>query len=124
MSDHFNTDEFQVPTHEDLFDFEDDISYSSFSGFSATSAMNPTSAGGPTSDDPIGNGETMDPAVNPKEPIPSSVGHILQHLLESNQTMLKTLAMQKSRTHRVYVDMPDKFTGKVGDYIDSWLELF
>src|SRR5579859_6115849 len=124
MTDHFNTDEFQVPTHKDLFDFEDDVSYSSFSGFSATSATNPTSARRTTSDDPIGNGETMDPAVNPKEPIPSSVGHILQHLLESNQMMLKTLAMQKSRTHRVYVDMPDKFTGKVGDYIDSWLEQF
>ena len=75
MTDHFNTDEFQVPTHEDLFDFEDDVSYSSFSGFSATPATSPTSTGGPTSDDLIGNGETRDPAVNPKELIPSSVGH-------------------------------------------------
>jgi hypothetical protein len=38
--------------------------------------------------------------------------------------IMKTMAAQKSRKHRVYVAMPDKFTGKVGDYIDSWLEQF
>src|SRR3979490_1515013 len=103
MSDHLDPDEFQVPTQEDLLNFDnDEDTHSSFRGFSSTPSPsfppdNPTGAGEFTSDSPADVRNSA--AFDPHEPIPPAVGHILQHLLESNQTMLKMVATQKSRKH-------------------------
>ena len=43
-------------------------------------------------------------------------------LVNSQKTMMEM--MRNSRKHKVYVDKPDKFDGKVGDYIETWLEQF
>src|ERR1700719_4640312 len=48
----------------------------------------------------------------------------LTALLESNRLLQQTLLSRTNRTQRVYDSMPDKFDGKVGDFIEAWLEQF
>ena len=38
--------------------------------------------------------------------------------------MQTTLAQQRTRARKVYVPMPEQFNGKVGDFIEAWLEQF
>ena len=38
--------------------------------------------------------------------------------------MQTSLSQQGTRTQKVYVPMPDQFNGKVGDFIETWLEQF
>jgi hypothetical protein len=45
-------------------------------------------------------------------------------LLESNRLLQQVLLDRNSQKHRVYVPMPEKFDGKVGDLIEAWLEQF
>jgi hypothetical protein len=68
-------------------------------------------------------------AVSPEfEPTPQpdkdKFGDALVAVLQSQATLTKLLIQQKSRRHKVHVKMPDKFDGKIGDYIDTWLEQF
>jgi len=52
------------------------------------------------------------------------MGTAITALLESNRMIQASLLNCETRRHKVYVPMPDKFDGKVGDYIDGWLEQF
>ena len=45
-------------------------------------------------------------------------------LVNSQRTMMEIMQSQSSCKRKVYVDKPDKFDGKVGDYIETWLEQF
>ena len=38
--------------------------------------------------------------------------------------MQQVLLNNRTLKHKVYVSMPDKFDGKVGDFIEVWLEQF
>ena len=58
------------------------------------------------------------------EPAPRQVGNILEAILESNRMFMAALVNRDTRRKKVYVPMPDKFDGKVGDFVDSWLEQF
>jgi len=48
----------------------------------------------------------------------------LAALLESNRLLHQALLNRTPRRQRVYVPMPEKFDGKVGDFIEAWLEQF
>src|SRR4030095_4712366 len=52
-----------------------------------------------------------------------NINEALAALLESNRLMQTTLS-QKTGTRKVYVPMPEQFNGKVGDFIEAWLEQF
>jgi hypothetical protein len=43
-------------------------------------------------------------------------------LVNSQNAMMEM--RRNTNTHKVYIDKPDKFDGKVGDYIEDWLEQF
>ena len=45
-------------------------------------------------------------------------------LLESNRLLQQAILGQASRKQKVYIPMPEKFDGKVGDFIEAWLEQF
>src|SRR5579862_3248001 len=45
-------------------------------------------------------------------------------LLESNRLLQQAILSQNSRKQKVYIPMPEKFDGRVGDYIEAWLEQF
>jgi hypothetical protein len=45
-------------------------------------------------------------------------------LVNSQRNMMEIMQSQSSRKRKVYVHKPDKFDGKVGDYIETWLEQF
>ena len=61
--------------------------------------------------------------TNEAPPAPN-VTEALAALLESNRLMQTTLAQQRTRARKVYVPMPEQFNGKVGDFIEAWLEQF
>jgi len=61
--------------------------------------------------------------TNQAPPAPN-VTEALAALLESNRLMQTTLAQQRTRARKVYVPMPEQFNGKVGDFIEAWLEQF
>src|SRR5437667_11670194 len=61
--------------------------------------------------------------TNEAPPAPN-VTEALAALLDSNRLMQTTLAQQRTRTRKVYVPMPEQFNGKVGDFIEAWLEQF
>jgi hypothetical protein len=70
-------------------------------------------------------------SVSPERPIRTPAeedrvlcGNTMVRLMQNQETVMKVLAKQKSRRHKVHVHIPDKFDGKVGDYIDSLLEQF
>jgi hypothetical protein len=48
----------------------------------------------------------------------------LTALLESNRLLQQAFLSRASRKQKVYVPMPEKFDGKVGDFIEAWLEQF
>jgi len=48
----------------------------------------------------------------------------LNALLESNWLMQQALLKNCTLKRKVYVSIPDKFDGKVGDFIEAWLEQF
>ena len=54
----------------------------------------------------------------------TNINDSLNGLLESNQLMQQALLNNGTLKHKVYVSMPDKFHGKVGDFIEGWLEQF
>jgi len=54
----------------------------------------------------------------------SDMTKALAALLESNHLMQDTLAERSKKRQKVYVAMPEDFDGRVGDYIDGWLEKF
>src|SRR5271169_4372616 len=68
--------------------------------------------------------ETFDPNGT------ANVNNALVALLKSNRMMQAALAKQATlakhprKAQKVYVPMPDKFDGKVGDFVDAWLEQF
>src|SRR5437773_699457 len=61
--------------------------------------------------------------TNQVPPAPN-VTEALAALLESNRLMQTTLSQQRTRTRKVYVPMPEQFNGKVGNFIEAWLEQF
>ena len=42
---------------------------------------------------------------------------------ETQQLLLQVLS-SSSKSKKIWIDKPDKFDGKVGDYINSWLDTF
>ena len=49
----------------------------------------------------------------------------LAALLESNRLLQQILLNRNTpRRQKIYVPMPEKFDGKVGDFIEAWLEEF
>ena len=122
-------DEFELPTNEDLH--EDDefeglgemgIEEEEFEGFQTPDpededdARNESRNGGFTEPDPFDG-------LNLDDPMPQNVGQYLGHMMRTQTFLMRTMA-KKSNRHKVYVPMPEKFTGKIGDYIDGWLEQF
>jgi len=53
-----------------------------------------------------------------------TVNDSLAALLESNRLLQQTLMNREFRKQKVYVSMPEKFDGKVSDFIEAWLEQF
>jgi hypothetical protein len=47
-----------------------------------------------------------------------------QTMMKVQEAMMQKLAKQKSRRYKVHTQMPDKFDGKIEDYVASWLEQF
>src|SRR5579862_7828849 len=45
-------------------------------------------------------------------------------LVNSQSAMMEMMRNTNNHKRKVYVDKPDKFDGKVGDYIENWLEQF
>ena len=55
----------------------------------------------------------------------STINDSLTALLESNRLLQQAFLERDSHHKRkVYVPMPDKFNGKIGDFIEAWLEQF
>src|SRR4030095_11331537 len=61
--------------------------------------------------------------TNQAPPTPN-VTEALAALLESNRLMQTTLSQRGTQKQKVYVPMPEQFNGKVGDFIEAWLEQF
>ena len=59
--------------------------------------------------------------VNGSKP---TVNDSLAALVESNCLLQQTLLNREPRKQKVYVPMPEKFDGKIGDFIEAWLEQF
>ena len=60
------------------------------------------------------------------DPINSSLTDAVTALVRSQQTMIERMDQDRDSHHKqkVYVTMPEQFNGKVGDFIDAWLEKF
>src|SRR5436305_15268508 len=67
------------------------------------------------------NSQTLDVEVDPK---PIDINQALAALLESNRLMQAKLSQRETKRRKVYVPMPEKFNGRVGDFIEAWLEQF
>src|SRR5947199_1798557 len=67
------------------------------------------------------NSQTLDDVVDPK---PIDINNALAALLESNRLMQAKLSQRETKRRKVYVPMPEKFNGRVGDFIEAWLEQF
>jgi len=52
------------------------------------------------------------------------LGTIVEAMVQSQQMFQAAVLNRDTRHRKVYVSMPDKFDGKIGDYIDGWLEQF
>jgi hypothetical protein len=45
-------------------------------------------------------------------------------LVNSQKAIMEMMSVRDTHKRKVYVDKPDKFDGKVGDYIETWIEQF
>src|SRR5947199_8975947 len=99
------TNETAITPSEDLNNMEEEEE-EEFTGFTAES----------------NNSQTLDDVeVDPK---PININHALAALLESNRLMQAKLSQRETKRRKVYVPMPEKFNGRVGDFIEAWLEQF
>src|SRR5277367_4844491 len=57
---------------------------------------------------------------------PQTINDSLAALLESNRLLQQAFlsGRDSQRKRKVYVPMPEKFDGKIGDFIEAWLEQF
>ena len=57
---------------------------------------------------------------------PQTINDSLAALLESNRLLQHAFLSghDSQRKRKVYVPMPEKFDGKIGDFIEAWLEQF
>src|SRR5436305_13766949 len=97
------TNETAITPSEDLNDMEEE---EEFTGIIAESTS---------------NSQTLDDVVDPK---PIDINNALAALLESNRLMQAKLSQRETKRRKVYVPMPEKFNGRVGDFIEAWLEQF
>jgi hypothetical protein len=54
----------------------------------------------------------------------ADLGAAVVALVESNRVMQASLAQMGKRQPKIYVPIPEKFDGKIGDKIDAWLKKF
>ena len=67
------------------------------------------------------NSQTLDDVIDSKS---IDINNALAALLESNRLMQAKLSQRETKRRKVYVPMPEKFNGRVGDFIEAWLEQF
>ena len=75
-------------------------------------------------DDSLNDPETLDDTdsinVSADDPLKDAV----TALLRSQQVMMERMDQTRQQKQKVYVAMPEQFNGKVGDFIDAWIEKF
>ena len=64
----------------------------------------------------------IDPEFN--DPVNDPLKDAITALVRSQQAMLERIDHNGRRKQKVYVAMPEQFNGKVGDFIDAWIEKF
>src|ERR1700743_320957 len=70
----------------------------------------------PLIDDPLNDLDSVNDPVN------DSLKDAVAALVRSQQTIMERMVQDGRRKQKVYVAMPEQFNGKVGNFIDAWLE--
>ena len=78
----------------------------------------------PLADDSLNDPETRDDteSINGSADVP--LKDAVTALLRSQQAMMERMNQGRQQKQKVYVAMPEQFNGKVGDFIDAWIEKF
>ena len=74
--------------------------------------------------DSLNDPETQDDTDPINVSADDSLKDAVTALLRSQQAMMERMDQARRRKQKVYVAMPEQFNGKVGDFIDAWIEKF
>jgi hypothetical protein len=77
----------------------------------------------PGAEDALGD-DSLNDSDSFNDPTNDSLKDALTALVRSQQAMMERMDRDGHRKQKVYVAMPEQFNGRVGDFIDAWIEKF
>jgi len=75
-------------------------------------------------DDSVNNPETLRNPDSFNSPAIDPLTDAVMALVHSQQAMMERMDQVSQQKQKVYITMPKQFNGKVGDFVDAWIEKF